>query len=144
MTRKRWTTDSQEEWLKARIEGFIKAYHDKTLSKEFLPVVIKEFRDLWPVPPLTTEEAADTTVESQWKEDFNQAWGDYLATWNTENPDVKPGKTCLVYLMEFMKGKLAAETDEMKAKVEEYRLSEKEESPAPFDSNHEKNLEIQL
>ena len=63
MTRKRWTTDSQEVWLKARIEGFIKAHHDKTLSKEFLPVVVKQFRDLWPVPPLTTEEAADTTVE---------------------------------------------------------------------------------
>ena len=61
----------------------------------------------------------------------------------TENPDAKPGKTRLVYLMEFMKGKLVAETDEMKAKVEEYRLSEKEESPAPFDSNREKNLEIQ-
>ena len=83
------------------------------------------------------------TYESQWKEDFNQAWGDYLAAWNTENPDAKPGKTRLVYLMEFMKGKLAAETDEMMAKVEEYRLSEKEESPAPFDSNREKNLEIQ-
>ena len=64
MTRKRWTTDSQEEWLKARIEGFIKAHHDKTLSKEYLPAIVKEFRDLWPVPPLTTEEAAaDTTVE---------------------------------------------------------------------------------
>ena len=83
------------------------------------------------------------TYESQWKEDFDQAWGDYLATWNTENPDVKPGKTRLVYLMEFMKGKLAEETDEMKAKVEEYRLSEKEESPAPFDLNRNKNLEIQ-
>ena len=83
------------------------------------------------------------TYESQWKEDFVQAWGDYLAVWNTENPDVKPGKKRLVYLMEFMKGKLAAETDEMKAKVEVYRLSEKEESPTSFDSNREKNLEIQ-
>ena len=83
------------------------------------------------------------TYESQWKEDFDQAWGDYLAAWNTENSVVKPGKTSLVYLMEFMKENFAAETDEMKAKVEEYQLSEKEESPAPFDSNHEKNLEIQ-
>jgi hypothetical protein len=44
--------------------------------------------------------------------------------------------------MEFMKEKLAAETDEMKKKVDEYRLSIKDESP-PVDSDHDKWLEIQ-
>jgi len=63
------------------------------------------------------------TYESQWKEVVDKAWSNYLAAWNTANPDEKPVKTRLVYLMEFMKEKLAAETDEMKEKVEEYRLS---------------------
>ena len=61
---KTWTTDSQEEWLKARIDAFLKAHQNKKLSKEFFPVVVKEFRDQWPVPALTTEEiAAEPTVE---------------------------------------------------------------------------------
>lgn len=64
MTRKAWTTDSQEEWLKARIEPFLKAHQNKTLSKEFFPLVVKEFREQWPVPALTSEEtAAGPTVE---------------------------------------------------------------------------------
>lgn len=83
------------------------------------------------------------TYESQWREEVDNKWGDYLATWNTANPDEKPEKTRLVYLMEFMKEKLAAETDEMKQKVEEYRLSKKDESPAPFGSEHDRNLQIQ-
>ena len=68
MTRKSWTTNSQEEWLKARIEEFLKAHQKKTISKEFFPVVVKEFRDQWPVPPLTTAEtAAEPTVEKAMK-----------------------------------------------------------------------------
>jgi hypothetical protein len=83
------------------------------------------------------------TYETRWKDDVDKAWGDYLATWNAENPDEKPGKSRLVYLMEFMKEKLAAETDEMKEKVEEYRLSRKDASPAPVDSDHDRNSQIQ-
>jgi hypothetical protein len=84
------------------------------------------------------------TYESQWKQEVDKAWGDYLATWNKTNPDEKPGKTRLVFLMEFMKEKLAAETDEMKDKVEEYRLSRKDESPAPVNLDDDRNLQIQL
>ena len=65
MTRKAWTTDSQEEWLKA--------HQDKTLAKEFFPLVIKEFREQWPVPPLTSEEtAAGPTVEQATKNKRNK------------------------------------------------------------------------
>jgi uncharacterized protein YijF (DUF1287 family) len=82
------------------------------------------------------------TYERQWKEEVDKTWGDYIATWNTEHPDEKPGKTRLVFLMEFMKEKLALETDEMKKEVDEYRLSMKEESPSA-DSDHERCLQIQ-
>jgi hypothetical protein len=58
MTRKRWTTDSQDEWLKARIAAFLEAHQKKKLSKDFFPVVVKEFRDQWPVAPLTAAESA--------------------------------------------------------------------------------------
>jgi hypothetical protein len=69
MTRKTWTTDSQEEWLNARIETFLKAHQSKTLSKDFFPVVVKEFRDNWPVLPLTPEEiASGPTVEKAMKD----------------------------------------------------------------------------
>jgi hypothetical protein len=85
------------------------------------------------------------TYESQWKSDVDKGWDEYVTLWNTEHPDEKPGKKRLVFLMEFMKEKLAAETDEMKKLVEEYRVSKKEEtqSPAPG-SDHDKNLQIQL
>jgi hypothetical protein len=217
MTRKRWTTEIQEEWLKARIEAFLEAHQKKTLSKEFFPVVVKEFRDQWPVLPLTAEETAEgsaeqamkakrlkydqvrsarkdiinlltcikrtrnwfhnhtrtltsginttsqailkiktkpkmlqpwqayeaLTYENQWKQNVDKAWDDYVATWNAEHPDEKPGKRRLIFLMEFMKEKLDAETDEMKKRVEDYRLSIKSESPAPVDSDHDKDLQIQ-
>jgi hypothetical protein len=213
MTRKAWTTDSQEEWLKARIEPFLKAHQNKTLSKEFFPLIVKEFREQWPVPPLTSEETAAgptveqatknkrnkydqvcsatlkyllkqltrmqrtrswfhnhtrtqtsgtnailkikqkpktmqpwqayqaLTYETRWKEDIDKGWGDYVAKWRTENPDEKPEKTRLVYLMEFMKEKLAEESDAVKKTVDEYRLSKKDESPAPMDSDHDTQIQ---
>ena len=212
MTRKAWTTDSQEEWLKARIEPFLKAHQNKTLSKEFFPIVVKEFREKWPLPPLTSEEIASgptveqatknkrnkydqvcsttliikktnarmqrtrswlhnhmrtqtsgtnailkikqkpkimqpwqayqaLTYETRWKEDVDKGWSEYVAKWRTENPDGKPEKTRLVYLMEFMKEKLATESDGVKKTVEEYRLSRKEESPTPMDSDHDTQIQ---
>jgi hypothetical protein len=64
MTRKPWTSDSQEQWLKARIDTYLKAHQDKSLSKEFFPQVEKDFCDQWPVPQPTAEEiAAMSTVE---------------------------------------------------------------------------------
>jgi hypothetical protein len=68
MTRKPWTTKPQEEWLNARTEAFLQANQNKTLSKEFFPLVVKEFRDQWPVLPLTPEEtAAEPTLERAMK-----------------------------------------------------------------------------
>jgi hypothetical protein len=58
MTRKHWATDRQEEFLKARIAAFLEAHQKKKLSKDFFPVVVNQFRDQWPVPPLTTEDIA--------------------------------------------------------------------------------------
>ena len=52
----------------------------------------------------------------------------------------------LVFLMQFMKEKFAAESDEVKKEVEEYRLSKKDESPSPADlndSNYKMNFNIQ-
>jgi hypothetical protein len=80
------------------------------------------------------------TYESRWKPEVDKAWGDYVAKWNTEHPDEKTEKKRLVFLMEFMKEKLAAETDEMKKRVEDHRLSIKEE---PVDSDNDKNMQIQ-
>jgi hypothetical protein len=77
------------------------------------------------------------TYESRWKEVVDKGWGDYVAKWKTENPDEKLAKTRLVFLMEFMKEKLAAESDAVKKEVEDYRLSKKDESPAPVDLEHD-------
>jgi hypothetical protein len=61
-------TASQEEWLKARKAAFLTAHQKKTLSKEFFPNVLKEFREQWPVPPLTPEEtAAEANLEQAMK-----------------------------------------------------------------------------
>ena len=60
MTRKTWTTDAQLAWLQERKPTFIEALQNKTLSKEFFPMVVKEFREKWPVDPATVEEIANT------------------------------------------------------------------------------------
>jgi hypothetical protein len=83
------------------------------------------------------------TYESKWKPVVNEAWDDYVKTWEKEHPDEKPEKRRLVFLMEFMKEKLAGETDEMKKRVEEHRLSIKDETSGPADSDNDKNLQIQ-
>jgi hypothetical protein len=83
------------------------------------------------------------TYESKWKPVVNEAWDDYVKTWEKEHPDEKPEKRRLVFLMEFMKEKLAGETDEMKKCVEEHRLSIKDETSGPADSDNDKNLQIQ-
>ena len=82
--------------------------------------------------------------ESQWKKDIDKAWVNYLAMWTVKNTDEKPPITRLVFLMQFMKEKLAAESDEAKKEVEDYHLSEKDESPSPVDSDYKTDMEIQL
>lgn len=94
MTCKRWTTDIQEEWLKARIAVFLKAHQKKLLSKDFFPVVVKEFRDQWPVPPLTAvETAAETTAEQAMKvksQKYDQVWSVFFwlcaCVWHLTDP----------------------------------------------------------
>ena len=51
--------------------------------------------------------------------------------------------TRLIYLMEFMKKKLAEETDEMKSEVENYRRNFKEATPIPSNDDQARNLEFQ-
>jgi hypothetical protein len=59
MTRRKWTTPDQEEWLKSRIAGFSDVQVNKTTSKDFFPVVFKEWRKPWPTPDPTPEEITD-------------------------------------------------------------------------------------
>jgi hypothetical protein len=61
MTRSTWATEEQDVWLKSRIAAFLDAHQKKTLSKEFFPVVVKEFRDKWPPGEPTAEEVADAS-----------------------------------------------------------------------------------
>jgi hypothetical protein len=58
MTRRKWTTADQEEWLKSRLAGFSDAQVNKT-TKEFFPVVFKEWRKPWPTPDPTPEEITE-------------------------------------------------------------------------------------
>lgn len=59
MTRQKWTTKEQERWLEDRKPAFLIANQNKVAAKEFFPSVIKEFRDKWPVPPVTQEDIKD-------------------------------------------------------------------------------------
>ena len=56
MTRRKWTTSDQEEWLKTRLPEFSDAQANKTTSKEFFPTVLRDWRNLWPTPTPTPEE----------------------------------------------------------------------------------------
>lgn len=80
------------------------------------------------------------TYETKWKADVEQGWKEYRAQSDADNPKKM---TRLVYLMEFMKEKLAGETDKMKTEVEDYRRSFKEATPIPGD-NQARNLEFQV
>ena len=59
MTRRKWTTPDQEEWLKSRLAGFSDAQVNKITTKEFFPVVFKEWRKSWPTPDPSPEEITD-------------------------------------------------------------------------------------
>jgi hypothetical protein len=51
MTRHPWTSEDQREWLESRKTEYL-----ATASKEFFPTLFKDFREKWPVPPVTQEE----------------------------------------------------------------------------------------
>jgi hypothetical protein len=82
------------------------------------------------------------TYETKWKDDVEQGWKAYRAQYDSDADNPKK-MTRLVYLMEFMKEKLAGETDEMKSEVESYRRSFKEATPIQSD-NQARNLEFQV
>jgi hypothetical protein len=56
MTRQKWTTKEQEEWLEERKQAFLVANQQRNAAKEFFLTIVKEFRDKWPVMPVTQEE----------------------------------------------------------------------------------------
>jgi len=56
MTRRKWTTTDQEDWLKSYLTKFSDAQADKTTSKEFYPEILKAWRKAWPTPDPTPEE----------------------------------------------------------------------------------------
>lgn len=58
MTRRKWTSPDQEEWLKSRIAKFTDAQVNKTTTKEFFPEIFKEWREEWPCPGPSPEEIA--------------------------------------------------------------------------------------
>jgi hypothetical protein len=59
MTRRKWTTPEQEEWMKSRLAGFCNAQVNKTTSKDFFPIVFKEWRRTWATPDPTPEEISE-------------------------------------------------------------------------------------
>ena len=57
MTRKKWTTKEQEDWLAERLPSFVQAQKDKT-SSGFFPPIYDDFNKRWPCPTPTQEEIA--------------------------------------------------------------------------------------
>ena len=78
MTRKSWTTDAQLAWLQERKNPFLEALQKKTLSKEFFPNIVKEFREHWPVDPATSEEISKANSVEQAnkikKDKYDRVW----------------------------------------------------------------------
>jgi hypothetical protein len=82
------------------------------------------------------------TYESIWKLHVDKEWEKYKAEWEVENPNEKPPKKRLQIMVEFMKGKFDNESEEMKARCEEYRLARKESSTLN-ESEEARNLGFQ-
>ena len=57
MTRHSWTTDNQREWFEAKKSAFLDTKQQGNVAlKGFYHNVFKEFREQWPVPPITVDE----------------------------------------------------------------------------------------
>ena len=56
MTRHPWTTEKQRDQLESHKSAYIEASENKTAAKDFFPDVFKEFREQWPVLPVTEQE----------------------------------------------------------------------------------------
>lgn len=55
MTRRKWTTDVQGNWLATHLDAFAEAQSKKT-TKDFFQKIIKEWHEAFPVPDPTPEE----------------------------------------------------------------------------------------
>ena len=70
MTRRKWTTDEQEEWLDERKADFMEANQRKAAAKDFFPTVCRDFHTKWPVPSVTEgeiKEAGSTELATKRK-----------------------------------------------------------------------------
>ena len=85
------------------------------------------------------------TYESRWKPDVNTTWAEYKAAWAAEHKDEKPPKTRFQVMVDFMKEKFAAETEEMKNRCEEYRTARQVEqgTPDPATPESTRNADFQ-
>ena len=73
MTHRKWTSDDQEEWLKAWLSLFTEAQANKTTTSKFFPQTLTEWRKAWPVPEPTGDEIAQAkTVEEAIKRKRNR------------------------------------------------------------------------
>ncbi|KDR76585.1 hypothetical protein GALMADRAFT_66873 [Galerina marginata CBS 339.88] len=59
MTRRKWTTPEQGDWLKEQLSAFVEAQTTKTTATTFFPQVIKDWRQKWPTEAPTAKEIAD-------------------------------------------------------------------------------------
>ncbi len=64
MTRKKWTTKPQEEWLKKRNGQFAKAELDKE-CKSFYQDVLTAWLKQWPIPESTAAEINEAGSEEE-------------------------------------------------------------------------------
>ena len=67
------------------------------------------------------------TYETRWKDEIDRKWKENLEEWKKENRGQKMTTTRFQFMNNFMKEKY--ETPEMKRKVEEFRLSAKNDEP---------------
>ena len=57
MTRQTWTTTEQKDWLESRKAAFIEAKQKGNAAlRELFFIIFREFREKWPVPPVTEDE----------------------------------------------------------------------------------------
>ena len=60
MARQTWTMPEQKDWLESKRAAFLKAKQKGNLAlKEHFLTIFKDFREKWPVPPVTEEESTE-------------------------------------------------------------------------------------
>lgn len=73
---------------------------------------------------------------------MDEEWATYKKEWASEHPTESPPKTRFEIMNSFLRRKFADETDEMKARCEEYRKTHKLKAPAGEEST--RNAEFQM